>query len=233
MTNKYAEGYPGKRYYGGCQIVDQSEQIAIDRACQLFNATFANVQPHSGAQANMAVMQALLEPGDTFMGLDLSHGGHLSHGSPVNASGMLYKPVAYHVAKETGRVDYDEMEKIALECHPKLIIAGASAYSRDWDYKRMREIADKVGAVLMADVSHPAGLIAKGLPAWPQDPEGRDEDDVCFDQQRRVPGHPRWSSGARHRLQGRCFRRSPQRRVHGVHPTGEKERRLHGQSLHG
>ena len=144
MTNKYAEGYPGKRYYGGCQIVDQSEQIAIDRACQLFNATFANVQPHSGAQANMAVMQALLEPGDTFMGLDLSHGGHLSHGSPVNASGMLYKPVAYHVAKETGRVDYDEMEKIALECKPKLIIAGASAYSRDWD-------------------SHPAGLIAKGL----------------------------------------------------------------------
>jgi glycine hydroxymethyltransferase len=163
MTNKYAEGYPGKRYYGGCQIVDQSEQIAIDRACQLFNATFANVQPHSGAQANMAVMQALLEPGDTFMGLDLSHGGHLSHGSPVNASGMLYKPVAYHVAKETGRVDYDEMEKIALECKPKLIVAGASAYSRDWDYKRMREIADKVGAVLMADVSHPAGLIAKGL----------------------------------------------------------------------
>ena len=140
MTNKYAEGYPGKRYYGGC-----------------------NVQPHSGAQANMAVMQALLEPGDTFMGLDLSHGGHLSHGSPVNASGMLYKPVAYHVAKETGRVDYDEMEKIALECHPKLIIAGASAYSRDWDYKRMRAIADQVGAVLMADVSHPAGLIAKGL----------------------------------------------------------------------
>ena len=163
MTNKYAEGYPGKRYYGGCQIVDQSEQIAIDRACQLFNATFANVQPHSGAQANMAVMQALLEPGDTFMGLDLSHGGHLSHGSPVNASGMLYKPVAYHVAKETGRVDYDEMEKIALECKPKLIIAGASAYSRDWDYKRMRAIADQVGAVLMADVSHPAGLIAKGL----------------------------------------------------------------------
>ena len=134
MTNKYAEGYPGKRYYGGCQIVDQSEQIAIDRACALFNATFANVQPHSGAQANMAVMQALLEPGDTFMGLDLSHGGHLSHGSPVNASGMLYKPVAYHVAKETGRVDYDEMEKIAIECKPKLIIAGASAYSRDWDY---------------------------------------------------------------------------------------------------
>ena len=163
MTNKYAEGYPGKRYYGGCQIVDQSEQIAIDRACQLFNATFANVQPHSGAQANMAVMQALLEPGDTFMGLDLSHGGHLSHGSPVNASGMLYKPVAYHVAKDTGRVDYDEMEKIALECKPKLIIAGASAYSRDWDYKRMRAIADQVGAVLMADISHPAGLIAKGL----------------------------------------------------------------------
>lgn len=163
MTNKYAEGYPGKRYYGGCQIVDQSEQIAIDRACELFGARFANVQPHSGAQANMAVMQAILQPGDTFMGLDLSHGGHLSHGSPVNASGMLYKPVAYHVGKETGTVDYDEMEKIALECKPKLIVAGASAYSRDWDYERMRDIADQVGAILMADVSHPAGLIARGL----------------------------------------------------------------------
>ena len=163
MTNKYAEGYPGKRYYGGCQIVDQSEQLAIDRACELFDANFANVQPHSGAQANMAVMQAILQPGDTFMGLDLSHGGHLSHGSPVNASGMLYKPVAYHVSKETGRVDYDEMEKIALECKPKLIVAGASAYSRDWDYARMRDIADQVGAILMADISHPAGLIAKGI----------------------------------------------------------------------
>ena len=163
LTNKYAEGYPGKRYYGGCQIVDQTEQIAIDRACELFNAKFANVQPHSGAQANMAVMQAILHPGDIFMGLDLSHGGHLSHGSPVNASGMLYKPVAYHVSKETGRVDYDDMEKTAFECKPRLIVAGASAYSRDWDYKRMREIADKVGAILMADVSHPAGLIARGL----------------------------------------------------------------------
>ncbi len=163
LTNKYAEGYPGKRYYGGCQIVDQTEQIAIDRACALFNAKFANVQPHSGAQANMAVFQAVMNPGDTFMGLDLAHGGHLSHGSPVNASGMLYKPVAYHVSQETGRVDYDEMERIALECKPKLIVAGASAYSRDWDYKRMRAIADKVGAILMADVSHPAGLIARGL----------------------------------------------------------------------
>ena len=163
MTNKYAEGYPGKRYYGGCQIVDQTEEIAIARACELFNATYANVQPHSGAQANMAVMLTCLKPGDTFMGLDLAHGGHLSHGSPVNSSGILYNPVAYQVSPETGRVDYDNMEKVALEKKPKLIIAGASAYSRDWDYKRMREIADKIGAILMADVSHPSGLIARGI----------------------------------------------------------------------
>ncbi|MBO5809559.1 MAG: serine hydroxymethyltransferase [Bacteroidales bacterium] len=163
MTNKYAEGYPGKRYYGGCQIVDQTEEIAIARACELFNATYANVQPHSGAQANMAVMLSCLQPGDTFMGLDLAHGGHLSHGSPVNSSGILYNPVAYQVSPETGRVDYDNMEKVALEKKPKLIIAGASAYSRDWDYKRMREIADKIGAILMADVSHPSGLIARGI----------------------------------------------------------------------
>lgn len=163
MTNKYAEGYPGKRYYGGCEIVDQSEQIAIDRACELFDAQYANVQPHSGAQANMAVLLACLKPGDTFMGLDLSHGGHLSHGSHVNSSGILYNPVAYHVKEETGEVDYDEMEQIALKEKPKLIIAGASAYSRDWDYERMRDIADKVGAILMADIAHPAGLIAKGL----------------------------------------------------------------------
>lgn len=163
LTNKYAEGYPGKRYYGGCQIVDQTEQIAIDRACELFQAKFANVQPHSGAQANMAVLMTCLKPGDTFMGLDLAHGGHLSHGSPVNSSGILYKPVAYQVTKETGCVDYDGMEKAALEHKPKLIIAGASAYSRDWDYKRMREIADMVGAILMADISHPAGLIARGI----------------------------------------------------------------------
>ena len=163
MTNKYAEGYPGKRYYGGCQIVDQTEEIAIARACELFNATYANVQPHSGAQANMAVMLTCLQPGDTFMGLDLAHGGHLSHGSPVNSSGILYNPVAYQVSPETGRVDYDNMEKVALEKKPKLIIAGASAYSRDWDYKHMREIADKVGAILMADVSHPSGLIARGI----------------------------------------------------------------------
>ncbi|MFH2143903.1 MAG: serine hydroxymethyltransferase [Bacteroidota bacterium] len=163
LTNKYAEGYPGKRYYGGCQIVDQTEQIAIDRAKELFGAEYANVQPHSGAQANAAVFYALLKPGDTFMGLDLSHGGHLSHGSPVNLSGVLYKPVAYHVNKETGRIDYDEMEKIALECKPKMILAGASAHSRDWDFVRMRKIADSVGAFLMADIAHPAGLIAKGL----------------------------------------------------------------------
>ena len=163
MTNKYAEGYPGKRYYGGCEVVDQSEQLAIDRARELFNAEYANVQPHSGAQANMAVLMAVLKPGDTFMGLDLSHGGHLSHGSAVNSSGILYRPVAYQVKEETGTVDYDEMEVLAKKEKPKLIIAGASAYSRDWDYERMREIADEVGALLMADIAHPAGLIAKGL----------------------------------------------------------------------
>jgi glycine hydroxymethyltransferase len=163
MTNKYAEGYPGKRYYGGCQFVDETEQLAIDRAKELFNCEYANVQPHSGAQANMAIFLAFLKPGDTFMGLDLSHGGHLSHGSPVNSSGILYRPVAYGVGQKTGTVDYDKMEEIALKEKPKLIIAGASAYSRDWDYKLMRSIADKAGALLMADISHPAGLIARGL----------------------------------------------------------------------
>lgn len=163
MTNKYAEGYPGKRYYGGCQHVDETEQLAIDRLKQLFGAEWANVQPHSGAQANMAVFLTLLQPGDKFMGLDLSHGGHLSHGSPVNSSGILYKPIAYKVKEETGTVDYDTMEEVALTEKPKLILAGASAYSRDWDYKRMREIADKIGAWLMADIAHPAGLIAAGL----------------------------------------------------------------------
>jgi len=163
LTNKYAEGYPGKRYYGGCQIVDQTEQLAIDRAKALFGAEWVNVQPHSGAQANAAVFLACLKPGDIFMGLDLSHGGHLSHGSPVNSSGILYKPIAYHVNKETGCIDYDEMEQIALKERPKLILAGASAYSRDWDFKRMRAIADQIGAILMADIAHPAGLIAKGL----------------------------------------------------------------------
>jgi glycine hydroxymethyltransferase len=163
LTNKYAEGLPGKRYYGGCQVVDEVETLAIERAKQLFGASWANVQPHSGAQANAAVMLAILEPGDKFMGLDLSHGGHLSHGSPVNSSGMLYRPIAYGLKEETGRVDYDKMEEVALKEKPKLIIAGASAYSRDWDYKRMREIADKINAVLMADIAHPAGLIAKGL----------------------------------------------------------------------
>ncbi|MBE9482032.1 MAG: serine hydroxymethyltransferase [Bacteroidetes bacterium] len=162
-TNKYAEGYPGKRYYGGCEIVDQTEQLAIDRAKELYGAEYANVQPHSGAQANMAVFLACLKPGDTFMGMDLSHGGHLSHGSHVNSSGILYRPVAYKVKEETGIIDYENMEEVALIEKPKLIIAGASAYSRDWDYKRMREIADKIGAILMADIAHPAGLIAKGL----------------------------------------------------------------------
>ncbi len=163
LTNKYAEGYPGKRYYGGCQIVDQTEQLAIDRIKELFGAEWANVQPHSGAQANMAVLLTCLKPGDTFMGLDLSHGGHLSHGSPVNSSGILYKAVAYCVDEETGTINYDKMKEVALRERPKLIIGGASAYSRDWDWKRMREIADKIGAILMGDISHPAGLIARGL----------------------------------------------------------------------
>ena len=163
LTNKYAEGYPGARYYGGCEVVDEVEQLAIDRLKQLFDAEYANVQPHSGAQANMAVFMAFLKPGDTFMGLNLSHGGHLSHGSPVNSSGILYRPVSYGVKEETGRVDYDMMEEVALRERPKLIVGGASAYSREWDYGRMREIADKIGAFLMIDMAHPAGLIATGL----------------------------------------------------------------------
>ena len=162
-TNKYAEGYPGKRYYGGCQVVDQIEQLAIDRICKIYGAEYANVQPHSGAQANMAVIMACLKPGDTFMGLDLSQGGHLTHGSPVNASGILYKAVAYGLNPDTGLIDYDDMEAKALEHKPKLIIGGGSAYSREWDYARMRKIADEVGALLMIDMAHPAGLIAAGL----------------------------------------------------------------------
>lgn len=163
MTNKYAEGYPGKRYYGGCQFVDMTEQLAIDRIKEIYGAEWANVQPHSGAQANAAVLSVILNPGDSFLGLDLSHGGHLSHGSLVNSSGILYNPVAYKVKEDSGLVDYDQMESLAIEHKPKLIIGGASAYSRDWDYKRMREIADKVGALLMIDMAHPAGLIAAGL----------------------------------------------------------------------
>ncbi|MBQ3383013.1 MAG: serine hydroxymethyltransferase [Bacteroidales bacterium] len=162
-TNKYAEGYPGHRYYGGCQEVDKIEQVAIDRVCKLFDAEYANVQPHSGAQANMAVMMACINPGDTFMGLNLDMGGHLTHGSPVNVSGKMYNAVAYGLDKETGLIDYDDMEKKALEHKPKLIIGGASAYSREWDWERMRAIADKVGAILWVDMAHPAGLIAKGL----------------------------------------------------------------------
>ncbi len=162
LTNKYAEGYPGKRYYGGCQIVDQTEQLAIDRACELFGAEYANVQPHSGAQANAAVFFACLKPGDTFLGLDLAHGGHLTHGSPVNFSGVTYNAISYHVKEDTGLVDYDEMEAMAREHKPKMIIAGASAYSREWDYARMRKLADEVGALLLCDMAHPAGLIAKG-----------------------------------------------------------------------
>ena len=163
LTNKYAEGLPGKRYYGGCQVVDEVETLAIERAKKLFGATWANVQPHSGAQANAAVMMAVMEPGDTFLGLDLSHGGHLTHGSFVNYSGILYKPVAYKLREEDGRIDYDMMESLALKEKPKMIVSGASAYSRDWDYARMRAIADKVGAILMADIAHPAGLIATKL----------------------------------------------------------------------
>ena len=163
LTNKYAEGYPGKRYYGGCGVVDEVETLAIERVKKLFGAEFANVQPHSGAQANAAVLLTVLNPGDTFLGLNLAHGGHLSHGSNVNTSGILYHAVGYNLNKETGRVDYDEMEQLAIEHKPKLIIGGGSAYSREWDYKRMREIADKVGALLMIDMAHPAGLIAAGL----------------------------------------------------------------------
>lgn len=163
LTNKYAEGYPGKRYYGGCEVVDKVEQLAIDRLCEIYSAEYANVQPHSGAQANMAVFLAVLKPGDTFMGLDLSHGGHLSHGSPVNSSGLLYKAVSYGLKEETGMIDYDAMEATAIEHRPKMIIGGASAYSREWDYARMRKIADKIGALFMVDMAHPAGLIAAGL----------------------------------------------------------------------
>ncbi len=163
LTNKYAEGYPGHRYYGGCGVVDQVETLAIERAKELFGAEYANVQPHSGAQANAAVLLTVLNPGDTFMGLNLAHGGHLSHGSAVNTSGILYNPVGYNLNPETGRVDYDEMESLALQHKPKLIIGGGSAYSREWDYARMRAIADKVGALFMVDMAHPAGLIAAGL----------------------------------------------------------------------
>ncbi len=163
LTNKYAEGLPFKRYYGGCEVVDEIEQLAIDRAKELFNAAWVNVQPHSGSQANAAVMLAVLKPGDKILGFDLSHGGHLTHGSPVNFSGKLYETSFYGVDKTSGRVDYEAMEKIALEEKPQLIIAGASAYSRDWDYERMRKLADKVGALLLADISHPSGLIARGL----------------------------------------------------------------------
>ena len=163
LTNKYAEGYPAARYYGGCEVVDQVEQLAIDRLCKLFDAEYANVQPHSGAQANMAVMMTCLKPGETFMGLDLAHGGHLTHGSPVNVSGILYNAVSYHINEETGRIDYDEMERVAREQRPKLIIGGASAYSREWDWERMRALADEIGALLWVDMAHPAGLIAARL----------------------------------------------------------------------
>jgi len=163
LTNKYAEGLPGKRYYGGCHVIDEIETLAIERAKKLFNANWANVQPHSGAQANAAVMLTVLNPGDKFLGLNLSHGGHLSHGAAVNSSGILYEPIAYELNQDTGLIDYDKMEEMAVKERPKLIIAGASAYSRDWDYARMRSIADKVGALLMADIAHPAGLIATGL----------------------------------------------------------------------
>ena len=163
LTNKYAEGYPGKRYYGGCHVVDQIEQVAIDRLCKIYDAEYANVQPHSGAQANMAVIMACLKPGDTFMGMDLSQGGHLTHGSPVNASGILYHAVSYGLDEHTGLIDYDKMEQTARECRPKLIIGGASAYSREWDYERMRKLADEVGALLWIDMAHTAGIIAAGL----------------------------------------------------------------------
>lgn len=163
LTNKYAEGYPGHRYYGGCQVVDEAEKLAIDRVKELFGAEYANVQPHSGAQANMAVFMACMKPGDKFLGLNLAHGGHLSHGSPVNFSGLMFEALEYNVKEDTGLVDYDQMEEVALKERPKLIIGGASAYSREWDYQRMRKIADEIGAILMIDMAHPAGLIAAGL----------------------------------------------------------------------
>ena len=163
LTNKYAEGYPGHRYYGGCQVVDLAEQLAIDRVKKLFGAEYANVQPHSGAQANMAVFMACLKPGDKFLGLNLSHGGHLSHGSPVNFSGLVFQALEYNVSHETGLVDYEQMEEVARRERPKLIIGGASAYSREWDYARMRRLADEIGAIFMVDMAHPAGLIAAGL----------------------------------------------------------------------
>ncbi len=163
LTNKYAEGYPGRRYYGGCQVVDEAEQLAIDRVKEIFGAAYANVQPHSGAQANMAVFMACLKPGDKFLGLNLSHGGHLSHGSPVNFSGLMFEALEYNVKEDTGLVDYDQMEEVARRERPKLIIGGASAYSREWDYARMRRLADEIGAILMIDMAHPAGLIAAGL----------------------------------------------------------------------
>ena len=163
LTNKYAEGYPGHRYYGGCGVVDQVEQVAIDRVKQLFGAEYANVQPHSGAQANMAVFMTVLKPGDKFLGLNLSHGGHLSHGSPVNFSGLMFQALEYNVSAETGLVDYEQMEEVARRERPRLIIGGASAYSREWDYARMRKLADEIGAIFMVDMAHPAGLIAAGL----------------------------------------------------------------------
>ena len=163
LTNKYAEGYPGHRYYGGCQVVDEAEQLAIDRLKEIFGAAYANVQPHSGAQANMAVFMACMQPGDKFLGLNLAHGGHLSHGSPVNFSGLMFQALEYNVKEDTGLVDYDQMEEIARRERPKLIIGGASAYSREWDYARMRRLADEIGAIFMVDMAHPAGLIAAGL----------------------------------------------------------------------
>lgn len=169
LTNKYAEGLPGKRYYGGCEVVDQVEQLAIDRLCKLFGATWANVQPHSGAQANAAVFLACLNPGDKILGFNLSHGGHLTHGSPVNFSGKLYQPFFYGVDEQTGQVDYDALEEVARKEKPKMIICGASAYSRDWDYARIRKVADEIGALILADISHPAGLIASGLLTDPLD----------------------------------------------------------------
>lgn len=162
LTNKYAEGYPGHRYYGGCEVVDRAEQVAIDRVCKLFDAEYANVQPHSGAQANMAVFMTCLNPGDKFLGLNLSHGGHLSHGSPVNFSGLIYKALEYNVREEDGLIDYEQMEEVARRERPKLIVGGASAYCREWDYARMRRLADEIGAILMIDMAHPAGLIAAG-----------------------------------------------------------------------
>ncbi len=229
LTNKYAEGYPGHRYYGGCEVVDESESIAIERLKELFGAQWANVQPHSGAQANMAVFMACLNLGDKFLGLNLSHGGHLSHGSPVNFSGLVYQALEYNVDRETGRIDYEQMEEVARRERPRLIVGGASAYSREWDYARMRRLADEIGAIFMVDMAHPSGLIAAGL----LDNPVKYAHIVTTTTHKTLRG-PRGgvimmgagrSARTRHRSQGSRFRRSPLPRIPRISAPGAEKRR--------